>query len=130
MIRRPPRSTRTDTLFPYTTLFRSRASVPAIQATPWIARTTIDGHPELARMSTTLSFENGAGANLDLNGNNVVDGNEVYANAFYYRSDCRLKEAIRQVSAEEARDIVGRIGLYPFRYPGGARAALGWGPQN
>src|SRR3546814_2102421 len=28
MIRRPPRSTRTDTLFPYTTLFRSRGYVP------------------------------------------------------------------------------------------------------
>src|SRR3546814_9659984 len=28
MIRRPPRSTRTDTLFPYTTLFRSQ--VPAL----------------------------------------------------------------------------------------------------
>src|SRR3546814_12236367 len=28
MIRRPPRSTRTDTLFPYTTLFRSKAAVP------------------------------------------------------------------------------------------------------
>src|SRR3546814_13186831 len=27
MIRRPPRSTRTDTLFPYTTLFRSRLNV-------------------------------------------------------------------------------------------------------
>src|SRR3546814_20118526 len=27
MIRRPPRSTRTDTLFPYTTLFRSLAKV-------------------------------------------------------------------------------------------------------
>src|SRR3546814_1660767 len=27
MIRRPPRSTRTDTLFPYTTLFRSSALV-------------------------------------------------------------------------------------------------------
>src|SRR3546814_11386303 len=27
MIRRPPRSTRTDTLFPYTTLFRSEVSV-------------------------------------------------------------------------------------------------------
>src|SRR3546814_15072924 len=26
MIRRPPRSTRTDTLFPYTTLFRSRVA--------------------------------------------------------------------------------------------------------
>src|SRR3546814_13430338 len=36
MIRRPPRSTRTDTLFPYTTLFRSlfgahAAGVPAIE---------------------------------------------------------------------------------------------------
>src|SRR3546814_3278951 len=28
MIRRPPRSTRTDTLFPYTTLFRSRITKP------------------------------------------------------------------------------------------------------
>src|SRR3546814_10009540 len=27
MIRRPPRSTRTDTLFPYTTLFRSRCPI-------------------------------------------------------------------------------------------------------
>src|SRR3546814_6867987 len=26
MLRRPPRSTRTDTLFPYTTLFRSRSA--------------------------------------------------------------------------------------------------------
>src|SRR3546814_10272191 len=30
MIRRPPRSTRTDTLFPYTTLFRSVASLAII----------------------------------------------------------------------------------------------------
>src|SRR3546814_10357370 len=30
MIRRPPRSTRTDTLFPYTTLFRSIALVDAV----------------------------------------------------------------------------------------------------
>src|SRR3546814_33243 len=31
MIRRPPRSTRTDTLFPYTTLFRSPADKPRIR---------------------------------------------------------------------------------------------------
>src|SRR3546814_870959 len=31
MIRRPPRSTRTDTLFPYTTLFRSLAGASALQ---------------------------------------------------------------------------------------------------
>src|SRR3546814_7987678 len=39
MIRRPPRSTRTDTLFPYTTLFRSHAlfSHPVANAClrPW-----------------------------------------------------------------------------------------------
>src|SRR3546814_9038029 len=32
MIRRPPRSTRTDTLFPYTTLFRSSRQFAAIEA--------------------------------------------------------------------------------------------------
>src|SRR3546814_17251630 len=36
MIRRPPRSTRTDTLFPYTTLFRSDVStifiIPSVSA--------------------------------------------------------------------------------------------------
>src|SRR3546814_3815445 len=30
MIQRPPRSTRTDTLFPYTTLFRSRSATAAV----------------------------------------------------------------------------------------------------
>src|SRR3546814_3457516 len=34
MIRRPPRSTRTDTLFPYTTLFRS----PVDRGDGWRAR--------------------------------------------------------------------------------------------
>src|SRR3546814_13799901 len=32
MIRRPPRSTRTDTLFPYTTLFRSIAGLEPVSA--------------------------------------------------------------------------------------------------
>src|SRR3546814_20278794 len=43
MIRRPPRSTRTDTLFPYTTLFRSQCTcgymrIPstAQRTTPWM----------------------------------------------------------------------------------------------
>src|SRR3546814_12396285 len=38
MIRRPPRSTRTDTLFPYTTLFRSASGTWSRLATPsaWV----------------------------------------------------------------------------------------------
>src|SRR3546814_18087465 len=31
MRRRPPRSTRTDTLFPYTTLFRSNGAIPRLR---------------------------------------------------------------------------------------------------
>src|SRR3546814_2705969 len=43
MIRRPPRSTRTDTLFPYTTLFRSvgalvRKHAPVVEARRPVAR--------------------------------------------------------------------------------------------
>src|SRR3546814_5981298 len=38
MIRRPPRSTRTDTLFPYTTLFRSEVHGPPVLAAA-VART-------------------------------------------------------------------------------------------
>src|SRR3546814_15166255 len=34
MIRRPPRSTRTDTLFPYTTLFRSNSSTGSMLHSP------------------------------------------------------------------------------------------------
>src|SRR3546814_8915874 len=42
MIRRPPRSTRTDTLFPYTTLFRS---IPqALQRTPIALGALVNRH--------------------------------------------------------------------------------------
>src|SRR3546814_4820224 len=39
MIRRPPRSTRTDTLFPYTTLFRSLDSRLYRRSAPWLNST-------------------------------------------------------------------------------------------
>src|SRR3546814_4737763 len=40
MIRRPPRSTRTDTLFPYTTLFRS---LPPVREAPLLDRSPQPG---------------------------------------------------------------------------------------
>src|SRR3546814_12023897 len=39
MILRPPRSTRTDTLFPYTTLFRSPAAAGPVRSAPARRRT-------------------------------------------------------------------------------------------
>src|SRR3546814_13457872 len=42
MIRRPPRSTRTDTLFPYPTLFRSCGSYAHFKLTRYLLRITRD----------------------------------------------------------------------------------------
>src|SRR3546814_3247677 len=54
MIRRPPRSTRTDTLFPYSTLFRSKAAVLGFEGT------ASDGDGEMFTAAATL-FVRGAG---------------------------------------------------------------------
>src|SRR3546814_5920476 len=43
MIRRPPRSTRTDTLFPYTTLFRSVSSTVEVLPLVPVTATTVFG---------------------------------------------------------------------------------------
>src|SRR3546814_14476400 len=44
MIRRPPRSTRTDTLFPYTTLFRSLDAAKAPKTVANFVQYANDGH--------------------------------------------------------------------------------------
>src|SRR3546814_21152336 len=60
MIRRPPRSTRTDTLFPYTTLFRSVESLEKIQVVPGGLEGLVVGevlakwpHPNADRLNLT-----------------------------------------------------------------------------
>src|SRR3546814_14214420 len=52
MIRRPPRSTRTDTLFPYTTLFRS---APSLRASRTAASTSPSGKLSRSRRTWTYS---------------------------------------------------------------------------
>src|SRR3546814_3592972 len=53
MIRRPPRSTRTDTLFPYTTLFRSAVLKPHAQSSrhtrPPMARKKLCGSAAMSQ---------------------------------------------------------------------------------
>src|SRR3546814_8672306 len=49
MLRRPPRSTRTDTLFPYTTLFRSHDRGRREREAPARIRRTLDDVPGRAR---------------------------------------------------------------------------------
>src|SRR3546814_15911930 len=48
MIRRPPRSTRTDTLFPYTTLFRSPKGTRVQRAPEWTGNASIEYRADLS----------------------------------------------------------------------------------
>src|SRR3546814_7126479 len=63
MIRRPPRSTRTDTLFPYTTLFRSKRQyryavlLEGFQQHRYAACEFPGWHGSLSRMSGCLRSE-------------------------------------------------------------------------
>src|SRR3546814_18293073 len=89
MIRRPPRSTRTDTLFPYTTLFRSfgadRAGVVARELTK-LFETVLDGtlaelHARVVadanqRKGEFVLLVHGAGEDADAR---IAEGRRVYA---------------------------------------------------
>src|SRR3546814_6563682 len=63
MIRRPPRSTRTDTLFPYTTLFRSVRLIGPIAAMLLVAACTSAASPQSFERpgDDSTSFNGGAG---------------------------------------------------------------------
>src|SRR3546814_10593595 len=85
MIRRPPRSTRTDTLFPYTTLFRSLAA----PTSPASLRRTNDGKKAMAEYDLVGI------------GNALVDVIADAPEAFLARHDLP-KGGMKLIDAEEA----------------------------
>src|SRR3546814_20844400 len=66
MIRRPPRSTRTDTLFPYTTLFRSPPAAPRRMARGNAARYRLPAGTEIERRDDADEGDRGGGLRLSL----------------------------------------------------------------
>src|SRR3546814_12329891 len=65
MIRRPPRSTRTDTLFPYTTPVRSRGGVavePAVACPRLLRKAAVRGDEGRAGLEALADFGGGADA--------------------------------------------------------------------
>src|SRR3546814_4839906 len=87
MIRRPPRSTHTDTLFPYTTLFRSGSAFVA-------AVDVRRGSPTFGRSATiTISY---------------MDGAQFYAMPGFALGWCSLEpatELLVKTSAEDRPDL-------------------------
>src|SRR3546814_12086209 len=96
MIRRPPRSTRTDTLFPYTTLFRSRflpaaAVLAAIGFGSYFLNVAVPGKSRNRGHRAQLSHAAGRA---------------------------------RAIEADEQTGVRGFFGNLVFRLPGHARAGL------
>src|SRR3546814_272573 len=98
MIRRPPRSTRTDTLFPYTTLFRSLAAERerlqwqadelgqlALQPDEWDAL-----QAEQSRLAHAQALLDGAGQILD-----ALDGEDDSAGHRLNAAQHRLQQMLR-----------------------------------
>src|SRR3546814_13875361 len=68
MIRRPPRSTRTDTLFPYTPLFRSIGAQGGVQRQNYLAPDESDRDLTTWRGSVRVSAQLAAGRDVFLLG--------------------------------------------------------------
>src|SRR3546814_5744539 len=105
MIRRPPRSTRTDTLFPYTTLFRSldhglRRLIARIGGTGFRDDTALDEYGLLER----LAFKGGSAPHLGRGQAPLIKGDGCRK-----PDGCRrlrlLKDAPRQCAGERAQII-------------------------
>src|SRR3546814_9395468 len=79
MIRRPPRSTRTDTLFPYTTLFRSgrgEQHVTALVGGREVVRHQPSDLQRLAVVGVVVAGGEGVGAEQDATLHHVTERSE------------------------------------------------------
>src|SRR3546814_9232477 len=106
MIRRPPRSTRTDTLFPYTTLFRSARHAHAQR----VADRQVDHPLDLLRIViAVLEFAGGVETREIGLGGDEVD-------------DARGRVAAEQRALRAAQHLYAlEIEEFAFEQPGGDR---------
>src|SRR3546814_561330 len=117
MIRRPPRSTRTDTLFPYTTLFRfvfeaklalrqkRRAVFAALKSEPPVTK---DGHRLTVMVNAGLRDDVAA---LDLTG---ADGIGLFRTEFQFLASATLPQRERQQRLY--RDVLDVAGDRPVTF--------------
>src|SRR3546814_13573749 len=97
MIRRPPRSTRTDTLFPYTTLFRSKDAVEDLGAK--FERTPIGTGPFMFAEYQPQQFV------------------KLVANDAYFRGAPKIKEIYyRYIPSDASRDLAFQSGEIDMIY--------------
>src|SRR3546814_16517899 len=103
MIRRPPRSTRTDTLFPYTTLFRSSSgdaglhktsspTLPASSPVPALHALIIGSHENANRFAYQPKCAAQVRSSPHFPGRRIVS-----SHGFSARSACQVTQQYRSV---------------------------------
>src|SRR3546814_19082026 len=104
MIRRPPRSTRTDTLFPYTTLFRSPSNRPSNpQARP-------NSVPELCMLTLYSYWRSSASHRVRIALNLKGLAYEVVPVHFLRDGGQQFSEAYRSLNPQRRVPLLGAIG--------------------
>src|SRR3546814_16013956 len=98
MIRRPPSSTRTDTLFPYTTLFRSPDINP-----PFLHQSGRPGFLIRAALATTMAGVWGLYSGFELCESAPLPGKEEYLHSEKYELRPRDWQAPGNIIAEITR---------------------------
>src|SRR3546814_10996336 len=124
MIRRPPRSTRTDTLFPYTTRFRSAVNKGQLDATSAGTLDSANAHAD-ARDAATLASANGY---TDTVAVQTLDAANTSTDAVFAQYNSELgtfREDVDRRSRDQARVIderaamSGKVGRAADREMGG-----------
>src|SRR3546814_9160335 len=87
MIRRPPRSTRTDTLFPYTTLFRSVSNT-------------------LGTVDSTFTFEPERSTNYEAGIKSTLAGGAVVANLSAYHTEFKDLQVRSEEHTSELQSLM------------------------
>src|SRR3546814_16634793 len=115
MIRRPPRSTRTDTLFPYTTLFRSDlgCECSALVSFNVDGIAAADVRQALARQGINITANGVPYTPLDMQARGLHS--VARASVSYLTSTCELD---RLIAARSAERRVGKEWVSPCRFGG------------
>src|SRR3546814_4345976 len=112
MIRRPPRYTRTDTLFPYTTLFRSGLAALAYAPCTVTARVGDNGTEVTLHEKTSYPFED----RIDLE----ISTSEAVSFPLHLRIPSWCEEAIVTLNGKELRrDKGGQVIAIDRRWENG-----------
>src|SRR3546814_12965336 len=107
MIRHPPRSTRTDTLFPYTTLFRSRETPLKTRSHP---RAVVDHHVDRrhveAQQCVKLSLTNRSIGLILLASGNGAGNTNIVASSDQFETLPKSKS--RSEERREGKECISR----------------------